>query len=516
MSPLRSSLVLVLLLLTGVALAGVPRLVGRRGWAPLVAATGASTPSEAVPALREGADLVRAIAGGLEIEPATADLLGELRGSLESFALSDLHALLPEQSHGDRRLRLSGRRDGRRYQLCRAPAAQPAALAPRSALGDLALTVTARPLALAGDASRYLLALGADLGAGPFGWDRLVAGGAAAARLLGSGDPRACARAPERPHVETRLAVVRDHPRLRAEDVEPLAVLREALPALSEALLEVGRVEDVLVLDLKGDGSVRQLRLAGHLRPDLLERRAPDLAEYLRDLGPLLHAEAVWRDEAGRRLARLVLDTDELRLAVDAFVSANGALVPIEDGRPRLDLVEPPADGARTFTCELDVRSRLGGLEARVRGLRFDCTLSRSTLAGEERVDLVGRAAAVPAVSVSGRALGILPAWAVDLVIPGDLPGLIRGFFEVACGTDAGQGALLALRGRQAAAGGATLGLEARGEVPDSALIRLGARIASVRLLPDPETRAELFALVLRLQAAFREDLRRYEGLEGE
>lgn len=512
----RSALLLAALVLPFVALAGVPREVGRRGWRPFLALSGAATTEEAAARLRLGADTVRAVAGGLEVEPRTAKLLGELRGSLEEFELQELYELLPEQAGPARRLRLVGRREGLRYRIGPPGPAEPARVRSRgphgATLGDLALTASVRPLDLAGDAPRYLLGLEAGLGVGPFGWDQLTAGLGAAARLAASGDPNATPP-PEaaRPDPSTRAAVRAAHPRLREEDVEPVAVLWEALPALSRELLEVAQLDDVLVLDLGGEGVVQQLRLAGRLLPARLEGRYPELAAFLAGLGPVLHAQLTWRDAAGRPLARVLLDTKQLRLALDAFV-AGGELVAIERGRPCL---EPgPLGPTRRLRCEAELRSQIGDLTAHIRGLESDWTVTRTSSPEGERVDVVATTTRPPSVSVSGRVLGFLPAWAVDLAIPGDLEGLIRRFFEVACAGDGGRGVNFTLRAEQPTAGPAIFEIAARGEVPDSALVRFAANVASLRLLPQPSVRAELYALVLRLQRAFVTDLARYEALE--
>lgn len=512
----RSALLLAALLLPLVALAGVPREVGRRGWRPFLALSGAVTTEQAAARLRLGADTVRAVAGGLEVEPGTAELLGELRASLEEFELEDLYELLPEQAGPARQLRLIGRREGLRYRIGPPGPTETARVTSTgplgTTLGDLALTASVRPLDLDGDAPRFLLGLEAGLGAGPFGWDQLAGGLAEAARLAASGDPNAIAP-PEaaRPGPKTRAAVLAAHPRLRPEDLEPVAVLWEALPTLSRELLEVAQLEDVLVLDLAGDGLVQQLRLSGRLLPDRLEGRYPELAAFLAGLGPVLHAQLTWRDAAGRPLARLLLDTEQLRLGLDAFV-AGGELVAIERGRPCL---EPgPVAASRRLRCEAELRSQVGDLTAHVRGLQSDWTVTRTSSPEGERVDVVATATRPPSVSVSGRVLGILPAWAIDLAIPGDLEGLIRGFFEVACAGDSGRGVNLTLRADQPVAGPATFEVAARGEVPDSALVRFAANVASLRLLPQPSVRAELYALVLRLQRAFVTDLARFEALE--
>jgi hypothetical protein len=501
--------------LVGLAAAGVPQLVSQRGWKPMVALAGGGDADQAVAQLQASVDTFEAILQGLWVDTPTRAFASDLRDSLESFDLEGFHEALPEQ--GDdawRELRVVGRQDGKRYRLQQAGEAVECAVSPDglgSRLGDLALRVRSRPVEDEGDVN-YLVRAEAGVGLGRIGWSQVQAGLAETARLIASGDPNGPGvrrDMTERAGTQTRVRILESHPNLRPEDIEVLGLLWEAFPALGEVVHSVARVDDLLVYDPKGDASYQQLRLAGRLRPDLMEEAYPELAEFLQGMGRLAHVQIQWVDEAGRQLARMSFESERLKMRLTCFV-ADGRLVPVEGGRVRLDLVDP--EGPRKLRALVDVRSQVNGIQSRVHGMQVAWDYTPS----EVGMELVASVTEVPKVSVSGQAFGILPTWAVDAVIPGNMDELMREFLQTACEGNEGRGVELAVRTHQApdGAGVASLGLGL--EVLDSTLISLAMRIASMKLLPDDAVRSELHTLLCRFHEAFAADLARFEGLRSE
>ena len=119
----------------GAALAGVPRFVCERGWAPLVRLAGEGDPSAAAVHLRVSAETVGVALRGLEIDAPTQAFVDEVRGSLGSFDLGSFHGMLPEQRGPWRCMGVFGRREGERYRLRRAPNVDLCAISPHGPLG---------------------------------------------------------------------------------------------------------------------------------------------------------------------------------------------------------------------------------------------------------------------------------------------------------------------------------------------------------------------------------------------
>lgn len=489
---------------SGLALAGAPELIRPRGWAPLVQLAGAGDAKKAVESLGLGVRTLHGVLHGLDVDAPTRTFVTGLRESLDDFDLEGFHGLLPmAEKNGWRRARVTGRLEGQRYLLRQAPNGV-RGVDPRGPFGARAGDLVAAVGACQAEKA-WRLELDAGVGAGAIGWGQVEAAAAEALRLVASGDPRApgaCSDAGARPGTPTRTRIARTHPGLRPEDVEVLGVLWEAFPALAEVGLTVARVEDLAVFDPTGKAAYQQLRASLVLRPDLMEERYPELAEFVAGLGPLFKADLRWLDDQGRSLARAHVQTEQLRLTLEAFV-LDGRLLPVGlDGQ----VVVAPQPAASRFTCQADLTFSVNGIVTTVRGMVAETVVTR----GEGgALDVVGRIKKKPQVTVGGRAFGILPTWAVDVVIPGNLEELTNELLGTACEhawDDGERGLVMALRARRAGDAG-TFTAGGRVAVLDSALIRFGARVAGMKLVPDDETREELWRLMGEVHGAFARDL---------
>lgn len=485
-----------------------PRPLLDRGWAPLLRlVTGeAGRPrvdpsADPVAALARGLEVAGAVLHGLEVDATTRGFVDGVRRSLERFDLGGFHAGLPHPDGAWRRLRVTGARAGDRYRVVAVPDARgldPTGHGGRP--GDLALDLAARPHP-GGEAFAFAASLG--VGTGRVGLADLAAAAREAGRLLVSGDPRAPHRPRDRaaqPQPPARLRVLEACPRLRPEDMDVVATLAEAFPELSAHLLALGPIEDVAVLDLAGDGRAQQLRLVARLEPERMAGRWPALARHAAGLGPLLRLEGRLLDGERRPWLRFGLDTEALRVRLEAFLH-DGVPVPV-DGRGRVVVEAVGADARGPWTVELDARSDVNGVVTELRGLRLEAE------AASHEASL--RLRAVPQVTTSGSAFGMIPAWLIDVVIPGDLEGLVRDFFVTAAATEGG-GARWTVRARQAPDGGPTvLEAEARLDVRDSALVAFVARVAGMKLLKSDAARDELWGLLGGAHRALEADLTRF------
>jgi hypothetical protein len=494
----------------GAALAGVPELVRGRGWKPLVQLAGAGDSKLAIERIGLGLQTLRCILHGLQVDRPTQEFVSELRDSFGDMDLEELHGLLPLSEGEWKRVRLVGRREGDRYAVRLAPAAVGASIDPRGGIGgrtgDVLAQVGVRPVAKA-DRTNYVLNAEVGVGIGPVGWDQITGWLEESARLAASGDPRVgVSDQGARPDKSTRLKVVGTHPGLRPEDVEVLAVLWESFPRLADVLIEVARIDDILVYDPNGKGDYQQLRLAGRLRPDLMEERYPELSEFLSELGPLMKARWRWVDAQNRQLARLSIDTSTLGLVLEGFVR-DGRLLPVgSDGQ--VVVSEPvAAPGPVRVKGIADVTFNMNGIVTELRGLEVDGSYDRR----EDGADVSGRISKVPGIAVGGSAFGFLPAWAIDVVIPSNIGELTTEFLTALCRGDGGRGLTMVLRARQAAPGGAaTVAIAGQAEVLNNLLIRIAFKIANQKLLPSSDVRGEVWNLFSRCRDALQADLETY------
>jgi hypothetical protein len=495
----------------GVVLGGVPPLIRARGWAPLVALGAPNDPPLAVDRLEEGVQTFGAILTGLDVDEGTQEFLSELRGNLGSLDLQGFYETLPERTGRWRQVRLSGTRRGEAYELRRVPGPTPCRVDPEGPLGDrlgdLALELGARPVGDDLDGN-YLAHLSLGFGTGHFGLDRIQAYLRALGRLAASCDPNNSERVKDtslRPGAQTRLELLENSPKLRGEDVEVVGVLAEAYPSLFRVLRRTISVEDVLVYAPNGSGDYQQVRLRARLRPDLLEPTYPEMADYLQAIGPLMRASFKFADARGRTFLTLTMDTRSLALQLDGFL-AGGRLLPVEHGRVLTAEPLDPPNAPRLVVVSGKVESEINGIVTKIDGIQ----LASTVLPLANGYDVLTTMRKVPQVSVSGSAFGILPTWAIDVVIPGNMEELTTEFLATACEGNDGQGVLIGFRARHLPGGRATLAGETQLEVLNNALVSLAFRVANMKLLPSDEVRSEIWDLLRELQVAFGDDLHAY------
>jgi len=471
-----------------------------------VAVAGGGDARAAVSGLGTGLSTLKAVLEGLEVDAPTRSFIDGLRGSLGDFDLEGLHQLLPEQDGPWRRARVCGKVDGQRY-LLRAAAPGLSAIDPAGAFGatpgDLVAEAASRQV-VTPERESWLVSLEGGVGVGSVTWDRLGQGAREGLRLLASGDPRAGrTEVGARPGSATRVAIVESHPHLRLEDIEVFGVFVEAFPRSAALWLSLGRVEDLVVFDPTGQAPYQQLRVSLRLEPEKMAVAFPELAEFLTGLGPLVRADLRWRDGQGRTLARAHLESQRLLVTLEAFVS-DGRLLPVgDDGR--VNVAREPAVPAGTFRCTADVGFEVNGVLTELRGLEVDARWARSPDGAEAGVE--GRITRAPKVVVSAGPLMSVALWLVDVAIPGNLEELVQEMMTTSTAGDGGRGISMTLRARRAPSGAATVQVGGRVELLDSALVRFGAQVANQKLLPDDETREELWELLRRGRSAFEADL---------
>ena len=500
-----------LTIMMGAAFAGVPSRITKRGWRPMVKLAGDGDTDLAVTRLRSGVATVGIVLNGLDIDEPTQGFIDEVRGSLSSFDLEEFYETLPEKDGRWRKLRVYGKCQGKAFPVRQAPKTLRCKIGPKAALGqnagDLAIEVRARP-----SGEDYLMRGEVGLGIGSVGWDGIVGMLEESARLVASGDPKAPGgrtAMSNRAGTKTRLTILKTHPALRPEDIEVVGVLWESFPALGKLLNEIARVEDMLVYDVKGKGQYTQLRLQGRLQADLLEANYPSLSEFFTGLGRLMHVQVNWVDSRGRQLGRLSFETESLRLRMSCFVS-DGRLLPVSNGQVLFN--EPVTQASLSASrCLVDFKSTMNGVVAQIHGLEIDWAYASKG----SNADLTAQITKVPKVSVSGKAFGILPTWAIDVIIPGNIDELTTEFLETAVKGNEGRGIEIALKARQAEAGGAGTVSAALGlEVLDSTLVSIAMSIASQKLLPDPDVRGDIHKLLLKIHGAFAKDLERFNRVQ--
>ena len=475
----------------------VPGEIIDRGWRPPVSLAGEGDPQAAVERMREYAALRHTLVHNTEYHEATQAFVGDLRSSLERFDLKGFYRLLPETAGEDRQLNLEGvLRDGAyRVGPGTVDARQPLSAGNALPMGDMQASIRAREIN-ADRATHYLLSGDVRIGMGEMSWPAVVAASRDTLRLTVEGEPA---------FQGYRGRVMNMNPGLDRHEVDVLAPLWAAYPAIWELVSDLGEIESLVLAGTPADRD-RELKVSVRVNTDGMRQDYPSLARYLNRLGSLIEVSAAVHDEYGEVLG-LEMNTRDLRAEVTMLIrdgqpvaTRHGKAVP--DAVPLLDHTE------RRLSVHVDTRVELLGIVVDVTNLQGYLHYKPARGGAVIAAQMIH----VPAVKTSGRALGIMPAGAINFVLPRSIDQLARDFLTVATQGNNGRG----IRGtvvfeQSAETGEAELHASGAFEALDNFMVRLGMRMVSDRLIPDTRTAEEIGSLVSGVQAAFVEDLDLFE-----
>ncbi|MBZ2188107.1 hypothetical protein K8B33_03300 [Alcanivorax sp. JB21] len=475
----------------------VPGDIIDRGWRPPVSLAGEGDPHAAVERMREYAELRHTLVHNTEYHEATQAFVGDLRSSLERFDLKGFYRLLPETAGEDRQLNLEGVLKDGTYRVGpgTADARQPRPSAAVLPMGDMQASIRAREIN-AGRATHYLLSGDVRVGMGGMSWPAVVEASRDTLRLTVEGEPA---------FQGYRGRVLSMNPKLARHEVDVLAPLWAAYPAIWELVADLGEIESLVLAGSPADQD-RELKVSVRVNTDSMSQHYPSLARYLNRLGSLITVSAAVHDEYGEVLG-VEMNTRDLRAEITMLIrdgqpvaTRHGKAVP--DAVPLLDHTE------RRLSVHVDTRVELLGIVADVTGLQGYLHYKPAPGGAVIGAQMIH----VPAVKTSGRALGIMPAGAINFVLPRSIDQLARDFLTVATQGNNGRGITGTVVFEQSAeTGEAELHASGAFEALDNFMVRLGMRMVSDRLIPDTRTAEEIGSLVSAVQAAFVDDLDLFE-----
>lgn len=481
------------------AIAVTPEIVAR-GWKAQVEMNGNGNAEIAVNHLRELTELQKVVLQNTEFHEQTQRFVDELWASLESFNLSRYYNLLPESDGEWRLLKVYGARNGKRYQV--GPIAEQVGLSSSgqaNAMGDFSAVIKAKRVE--GDlGTHYLLQNSFELGAGQLQWASVQQAAQETLRLVVSGDPRFSSREQAAIAQNYRDKVIRMNPDLGSEDVDIIAPLWAAFPALWDLLAQLGKIEDVVYHDL--DQGYRQLKASFVIDPERMKGSYPAISNHIVNMDRLFHGSLRLSDERGELLSGTI-DSRTLRGQIQLFVT-DGRVVPVKGGKVLMDAPPIPDGKPWNFTAQMDGTLSVLGVVTHLQNLRAKVQY----LSDSDGVKVVSQITEVPDITVKGNALGVMPTSMINVVLPKNLDDIIREFMSVACKGNDGKGILMGAHFQQASNGkSARLIVKSAFEGLDNFFVRFGMGIVSDRVIPDPKVSEELRRFAFDAQNAFVQDL---------
>ena len=476
-----------------------------RGWRPPVSLTGEGDAEAAVTRMRAYADLRETLIHHTHYHAETRDFMDALRRSLERFDLRGFYGMLPEEQGEDRLIRVEGVMEQGRYRIRPMSSQGRGALASTSTralpMGDMEARVQAREI----DARRgrhYLLSGDVRVGVGEMRWPAVIEASRNLLQLMVEGEPD-FDTGPNAGYYRERVREI--NPQLSEHEVDVLAPLWAAYPAIAELLSGIGEIESLLVRGNPGDRD-RPVEAAAHIHSERLARNYPALRRYLDRLGSIMSLDIAVHDEYGQVLA-VTVDSRTQRATLSMLVrdgqpvaTRHGRAVP--EARPLLDETE------RRLTVDVQARVELLGIVADVTGMQG--YIHYRPEGDNARVS--GQMVHTPTVRTSGRALGMMPAGVINFVLPRSIDQLATDFMSVATQGNSGRGIVGEVNFSQNPRGEAEITATGTFEALDNFMVRLGMRMVSDRVVPDPDTADDLGRLVSDIQAAFVRDLEVFEA----
>ncbi|HZV01658.1 MAG TPA: hypothetical protein VFF73_33415 [Planctomycetota bacterium] len=496
--------ILILPVLAGAALAASAG-VRERAWSPLVRLTGGSgaeAPKLAAVRLKDGAVTLGTVLNGLEADEETRAFFNKILENLQSFDLQSLYESLPEEDKGGyRAVGFTGTSDGKQYHVRQVPVAQSRELDPAKGLGSRFLDAGLGFRSKHANGDNFVGDVRASVGLGNASWLQVVGCLAQQLRLMESTAPGNQQQDPgRRPSKASLDEVKKDNPKLGAEDLELMGLFRESFPRLYEHLRELYRTDDVLVYDPDAE-AYTQIHFVAAFRRDSQKHKA--VIEWLEGLGPLMNVRGEFCDSQGRPLVTLRFNSKDLATTIDAFVY-QGKLCPVDSGKVLIDEgvdLEQVVKSQRTDRWSFE--SDVNGIVTEIKDLMMKVTYESGEKGMRTRIVCDQE----PKVRVHGSAFGVIPTWAIDVVIPGNMEELTKSFLKTVTRGNDGKGLVMEAGTRVGENGTNILDFGGEAEGLNNFLVRLGFKIARRKLIPPEEATDDLASYLRAGHAAITKDV---------
>ncbi|CBL44995.1 Hypothetical protein HDN1F_14120 [gamma proteobacterium HdN1] len=432
------------------------------------------------------------------MDKQTSQFVDNLWASFERFDLRKFYEMLPEKEGDWRYLKVNGLvNDG--YFDVGAPTAATSSVGFPNDFGQLAIQVKARENK--GDRTTYLVDSKVQVGMGSVTWPAVSNAVEQTLRIVVKGDKAFTEGRAASELSQYRERVQAMNAGLGKEDVEVLAPLWAAFPAQWDLLASIGQFDDVVMEDVAG-ADYKKLNATFVVDPNRMSKRYPALAKHMAEFASLNKSDIRAVSEQGD-VFHLSIDSEKLMGRFEAYVK-DGYLVPVKNGKE----VGEPLVGmfAKPWHLDLVGESRMDilGVITDMRNLKLSLDFAPQTGGAKTVASL----RTMPEVTVSGRALGLIPTGFIDAFMPSNIESVMQEFLQVLCEGNDGRGLVASMEFRQPATGGlATLETHTTFEGLNNFFVQFGMGIVNHRLVPNPDVSRDLRRLLFDTQQAFSVDL---------
>lgn len=294
--------------------------------------------------------------------------------------------------------------------------------------------------------------------------------------------------------------------RLRLQHSNDAAALQEFLSTFPSAYDLTNRYLDfqpnIKTIQI-GSQRINHVAMTAHLKVDKLQKRYPALSQWIERLLTMqLELDLTQRLSSGLNMARWRIDFNTRSLTQE-FYTLDGKLIAFTDQ------FHPDLNQAIDLTNLQNLQSTsVINYRLAVLGLKI---ISRETVVAADYQDgstatFRTRIKALSTPAIDGRLLGILPSWAIDLTIPGNMEDYARRFCQGTLAANGNEGSFAVVNIDTTKA---TTRVEASGgtEIVDNFFLKIGLRIIQSYLWPEPDVIHDAWRLSSAYVHALNSDL---------
>lgn len=290
------------------------------------------------------------------------------------------------------------------------------------------------------------------------------------------------------------------------ENRKLLDLLTLELPSVSQFLNQYFEADSILKTQNINSKQLTLFYLKGRINNRYLQNTYPYLASYLDDIAELGTIRINIYNATGERILELDLESATLLLYCK-FYTMGGKIIPYSTNSGKDELNFSKAFSISTlslynFKISISFRANIYGLEFENKEILVNGTYSNK--AGEG--NLVFALKDINKTSVSGGFSYIVPAWAINLAIPGNMEELVFHFTKVLVHANQERGSSMALSWRKKTSHW-FFSIRSESELVDNFFIRFGLKVFNYKIRPSKEAGEELSRFLVQIFELTRKDI---------
>lgn len=290
------------------------------------------------------------------------------------------------------------------------------------------------------------------------------------------------------------------------ENRKLLDLLSLELPSVSRFINQYFEADSILKTQSLNSKRVTLFFLKGRINNRYLQNTYPYLAGYLDDITELGSIRIIIYNSSGERILELDLESATLLLYCK-FYTIEGKIIPYSTNTRKDELDFSKAFSISkmslyNFKINISFQANIYGLEFENKEIVVNGVYSNK--AGEGNLNFALKE--ITKTSVSGGFSYLVPTWAINLAIPGNMEELVFHFTKVLVHANQEKGSSLNLSWRKKPTHW-IFSIRSESEFVDNFFIRFGLKVFNYKIRPSKEAGEELSRFLVQIFELTRKDI---------